>query len=266
MNVHPSDRSSPVSLLRDAMWFALSISCLFYAGCFLPRDQRAWSDPNKSSGRYAVLPVLYEQVRITVEGSKVVDSYEISMADSNVKNQEEVARVINEVLDTIASGERNALEGPSEFGSTLKQSSQWKYFQVYIKDPGPLNEPWKQEGLAKISGELGYHRVLCVNPTLRFKPNLSFRVEENDPFGQHWDGRIKVKIDMMDIASAKVIATGTGDADFYGDMGAWVFGGYGGAIIIPYAFGKAFDRAVDQAIRQALAELFTIMSKGGAGK
>lgn len=260
------ERLSPVSLFREAMWLALPISCLFYAGCFFPRDHRAWSDPNKSSGRHAILPVLSEQVRITVEGSKAVDPYEISMADSNVKNQEEVARVINEVLDTIAAGENNALEGPSKFDSALKLSPHWKYFQVYLQDPGPLNEPWKQEGLAKISHELGYHRVLCVNPTLLFKPNFSFRAEENDPFGRHWVGRIRVKIDMMDIARAKVTATGTGDADFYGDMGAWVFGGYGGAIVIPYAYGKAFDRAADQAIRKSLAELFTIMSKGGTTK
>jgi len=201
MKVHPSGRSNTVFLLRDALWLTLPISCLFCVGCFVPRDHRAWSDPNKSSGRYAILPVLSEQVRITVEGAKTIDPYEISIADSNVKNQEEVARVINEVLDTIAAGGNNALEGPSKFGFTLKLSPHWKYFQVYLQDPGPLNEPWKREGFATISRELGYHRVLFVNPTLWFKPNLSFRVEENDPFGRHWAGKISPSSTVIGILS-----------------------------------------------------------------
>jgi len=266
MKVHPSVQSNQVFLLCHAIWLALPAFCLLCAGCFLPRDYSAWSNPNKSAEQYAILPVLPAQVRIRVEGSKASDPYEISLANSNVRNKEEVARIMNEVLDTIASRENSALEGPGKFESALKLSPHWKYFQVYINDPGPLHEPWKREGLATISRELGYQRVLSVNPTLRFKPNLSFRAHENDPLGHHWDGRINVKVDMMDLATGQITASGAGEADFYGDIGVVGFGGYGGAIIIPYAFGKALDRAVDQAIRLAFAALFAVPSKGGGAK
>ena len=141
-----------------------------------------------------------------------------------------------------------------------------KNFQVYIQDPGPFYERWKREGLATISRDLGYQRVLNVNPTLRFIPNLSFRANENEPLSHHWDGRITVTVDMMDLANVQVIASGAGEADFYGDIGVVGIGGYGGAILIPYAFGKAFDRAVDQSLRQALADLLAAQSKGEAAK
>ncbi len=266
MKVHRSGQSDPIFLLFYAVWLAFPVFCLLFAGCFSTRDYTAWSDPNKPAGQYAILPVVPAQVRITVESSRANDPYEISLANSNVKNQEEVARIINEVLDTIASRENNALEGPGKVHSTLKLSPDWKNFQVYIQDPGPFHEPWKREGLATITRELGYQRVLCVNPTLQFKPNLSFRVHENDPLGYHWDGRITVEVDMMDLAAAKVVASGAGEADFYGHIGVFVIGGYDSALVIPYAFGKAFDRAVDQTIRQALAELFSVASKGGSAK
>jgi hypothetical protein len=73
-------------------------------------------------------------------------------------------------------------------------------------------------------------------------------------------------MDMMDLETVQVVASGAGEADFYGDIGVVVFGGPGAAVLIPYAFGKAFDRAVDQSIRQALAELFAAHSKGGTAK
>lgn len=264
MKDRQSFQSNLVFLLRHVICWALPAFCLLCAGCFLPRDDSAWSNPNRSAGQYAIFPVLPSQVRITVEGSNDSDPYEISLANSNVKNQEEVARIINQVLDTIAAGESNSLEGPGKVDSTLKLSPNWKNFQVYVQDPGPLHESWKREGLATIYRTLGYQRILCVIPTLRFKPNLSFRAD--DPCCYHWNGRVTVEMDMMDLATAQIVEIGTGEADFSGNIGVVGFGGYGAAIIIPYAFGEAFDRAVDQAIRQALAELFAVSSKGGEAK
>jgi hypothetical protein len=263
MKVHPSIQSTLMLLLCHAIWLVVLAFCLLYAGCFSPRDYSAWSNPDKSAIQHAILPVLPTQVRITVASS---ESYEISLANSNVSNKKEVARIINEVLDTIAAAENNSLEGPGKVNTALKQSPNWRNFQVYIQDTGPLHEAWKREGLAKISRELGYKRVLCVNPTLRFQPNLSFIMHENNPFHQHWDGRITVTVNMMELATAQVFASGVGEADFYGNAGIWGFGGAGGVILIPFAYGKAFDHAVDQAIRKALAELFVLQSKGGTAK
>jgi hypothetical protein len=266
MKHRPSSQSNLAFLFIHVVWMTLFSFCMLLAGCFMPRDHTAWSDSKRLAGHYPILPVFPSQVRITVEASKAGDPYEISMAKSNVKNQEEVARIINEVLDTIAAGEENALEGPGKIDSALKLSPHWKNFQVYIQDPGPFYERWKREGLATISRDLGYQRVLYVNPTLLFIPNFSLRAHENEPLRYNWDGRITVTVDMMDLANVQVIASGAGEADFYGDTGVVGIGGYGGAILIPYAFGKAFDRAVDQSIRQALADLLAAQSKGEAAK
>jgi len=266
MKHHPSSQSNLAFLFIHVVWMALFSFCLLLAGCFLPRDHTAWSDSNRLAGQYPILPVFPSQVRITVEASKAGDPYEISMAKSNVKNQEEVARIINEVLDTIAAGGENALEGPGKVNSALKLSPHWKNFQVYIQDPGPFYERWKREGLATISRDLGYQRVLYVNPTLRFIPNLSFHANENEPLSHNWEGSLTVMVVMMDLETMQAVASGAGEADFYGAIGVVVFGGPGAAVLIPYAFGKAFDRAVDQSVRQALAELFAAQSEGGAAK
>ena len=263
MKAHLSNQWKHGFCLDHAYWLAIPLSCLMCAGCFLSRDPSAWSDPIKVVDRYAILPVLPEQVRITVEGSRNINPYEISMAESNVKNHKEVAHVINEVLDTIAANENNDIEGPSKFSSVLRRSKHWKYFQVYLNDLGSLQERWKQEGLAEISRQLGYRRVLYVTPTLRYKQNLSFRAVGSDPFGRHWEGRIGIKVDVMDLATAQFTETAFDEANFFGDIGVLVLGGYSGVLTIPYAFGKAFDRAADQAIRKALARLFAVISKGG---
>ena len=262
----PSSRSIPAFFFIHILWTALFSFCLLLVGCFVPRDHTAWFDSNRSAGQYPILPVFPSQVRITVEASKANDPYEISMAKSNVKNQKEVARIVNEVLDTIAAGGENALEGPGQVNSALKRSPHWENFQVYIQDPGPFYERWKREGLATISRDLGYQRVLYVNPTLRFIPNLSLHASENEPLSHNWDGRLNVMVAMMDLETMQTVASGAGEADFYGEIGVVGFGGYGGAVVIPYAFGKAFDRAVDQSLRQALTELFAAESQGGVAK
>ena len=266
MKLHPPRQSNLAFLFIHVVWMALFSFYMLLAGCFMPRDHTAWSDSKRLAGHYPILPVFPAQVRITVETSKAGDPYEISMAKSNVKNQEEVARIFNEVLDTIAVGENNALEGPGKLDSALKLSPHWKNFQVYIQDPGPFYERWKREGLATISRDLGYQRVLYVNPTLLFTPNFSFRAHENEPLRHNWDGRLTVTVDMMDLTNVQVVSSGAGEADFYGEIGVVGFGGPGAALVIPYAFGKAFDRAVDQSIRQALAELFATHAKGGTAK
>ena len=264
MKARAPGQSKHVFHVYHARWLSLLALSLICTGCFAPRNQSAWPDANSSAERYGILPVFPAQVRITVESANADDPYGIAMASKNVKNQAEVARIINDVLDTIADSENNALEGPGKVDAALKLSPNWKNFQVYVQDPGPFYERWKRQGLSTISRDLGYQRVLYVSPTLRFTPNLSIRAHENDPLGHHWAGRLAVAVDLMDLATTQVVDRGAGEADFYGDIGVVALGGYGAAVVIPYAFGKAFDRAVDQAIRQAFAELFTDPLQQGA--
>jgi hypothetical protein len=102
-----------------------------------------------------------------------------------------------------------------------------------------------------------------VTPILRFKPNLSFDQLAKDQLGHQWEGTVSVQLDILELATAQVVASGAGEATFYGHAGALVVAGYGGGLLIPYAFGKAFDSAVDQAIRKALAELSVVSQKEG---
>jgi len=253
-----SDRVFRASL---GAWLVMPVLCLLSSGCFMPRDYSAWSPPAPAAGQWAILPVLPEQVRITLEESGAQDPYTIALGDSNVKNKEEVARTFNEVLDTISAGNRNTLQNPAKTEAALQRSPSWKTLQVYLQDPGPLRESWKRDGLATISREIGLSRVVQVAPILRFKPNLSPDPRANDPLGHHWDGTVSVELNILELTSAQVVASGAGDATFYGHVGALPIVGYGAGLIIPYAFGKAFDRAVDQAIRKALAELLVATQK-----
>jgi hypothetical protein len=269
MKSRPSLQSAFAHIVAHPIWLffpAISVLC---AGCFAPRDYSAWINPSKNVGQYAVLPVVPSQVRIAVQSAQNSNAYEISFASTNV-NQTQAARIINSVLDTIAGGENDALEGPGKVGAALKHSSEWENFQVYLRDPGPLDEPWKREGLANISRALGYQRVICVYPMLRFNPNLSSNsygaAGAEITSGQLWDGNITVEIQMMDLVNSQVVGSGTGQADFYAVAGVAAAGGYGAAIAVPYTYGKSFDRAADQTIRKALNELFSVPLKKGVAK
>jgi hypothetical protein len=238
---------------------ALGTLCLMQLGCFMPRTESGWSGPALVTSRCAIMPVLPEQVRITVDAPRVVNPYEVSAGNSNVRSNEDVAHSINGVLDSIAAGKDNPLRGPAEIESVLKKSPQWVNLQVYLEDPGPSDEAWKVEGIAALCRELGLECLIIVSPTLWFKPNIDPLRPE--PMSHHWDGRIEVEATMLDLGMRRQLAHGRGLATFYGYVGVVGLGGPGGGIVIPYAFGKAFDRAVDQAARQALQHILDIATK-----
>ena len=262
MRDFPLYNSARVFLSCFPAWLVILV-CLFYSGCLISqRDHSPWSYPNQLDGQYAILPVLPEQIRITL----VDDFREVSMGEGNAKNNEETARIINKILDTIAAGDSNLLIGPDKINSILKSRSDLNYLEVYLQDPAPFNESWKREGLATISHALERPFVLRVNPTLIFKPKQSQAIKkEFDPTGRHWYGTIMIEIEMLDLVNAQVVNIGSGQSDFYGDVGIKIIVGHQiGPIPIPYALGKAFDDAADQAIRAALNKLFGISQKEGA--
>ena len=277
MKVLPFSKPCHVLISYQVALLLLSVICLICSGCFSGREHSAWREPTRSGEKYAILPVLPAHVRITVE--KVKNPYGFTLARSNVKNRKEAADTINKVLGAIAAGKNNQIVGPKEFDAELKSSPNWKHLSVYIQDPGPLQEPWKREGLTTISREIGYQWILCIKPTVLLERNMSWDDisgdkgkdgYEFDPLGWHWKGKIRLRVDLLDLTAAKAVANCTKEAQFHGHAGVLLVGGGVGSrgvvFPIPYAFGRSFERAVDQAIRQALIELCAVSFEGGTAQ
>ena len=265
----PSDfRSRRGPLLSCGALLVLGALSLITSGCFMPRIPSEWSGSVRTAGRYAILPVLPEQVRVIVDAPKNENPDKISAGDTNVKSMEDLTRSINEILDSITAGKESPFQGPGKMEEILKRGPQWANLQVYLQDPAPPDETWKVEGLAAICKQLGLQRLVIVSPTLRFRPNIDDFTHPQGGGGQgslvwqhHWDGKVEVEATMLDISTGKEVANGRGESSFFGYTGVIGFEGPGAGIIMPYAFGKIFDRGFDEAARRALENLFEALGK-----
>jgi hypothetical protein len=235
-------------------------------GCFAPRTHLDTLDAHELPvAMTALLPVSPGQVIL----QPYISSYPSSAGEYNAllksmaKEYEDVVHVVNNVLDTLAGGGRNPLQGPAKLrlhlGDDLARLTE--KFNAYMDDPGPPGEQWKNVGLAELASSLGTDRVVRVKVAVEGKLVHS---EDRDSgvIYSGWDGEINCTAELWGLVPARLRATGSGTAQFWGKIG--IIGGQQAAV--PFAIGKTFGRAVNQAVREALARLFRAEAAEGIGK
>lgn len=242
------------------------LAALALGGCFAPRTHLDTLDAKELPATTTViLPVSPGQIIM----QPYVSPYPVSAGEYNAlmqsmaKDYDVAVDVVNSVLDSLSGGAHNPLQGPGKLrvilGDDLAQYT--GRFNVYMDDPGPADEPWKRIGLADLAARLGTDRVVRVKVTVQGK--LVHSEDKNSGVVYWgWDGDIACTAELWSLVPARLRATGSGSADFWGIIG--MFGGQQAAV--PFAVGKTFGRAVSQSVLQALAQLFAAEAGEGAGK
>jgi len=242
--------------LRHLRRFApVFFAALALGGCFAPRTHLDYLDEKE-------LPVAATAVMPVTPGLLAIEPYESyyqpyagensAYLKSIAKEYADAVLIANDVLDSLAGGAANPLRGPeklrSSFGGDLVVYTE--RFNVYIDDPGPLDETWKKAGLAELAGRFGTNRVVRVK--IGIKGKISHTEGGSGGAYGGWDGDVGSTAELWSLVPARCIASGSGRAQFWGRIGL-VGGGYAAA---PFAVGTTFGRAVSKSLRDALAELF----------
>lgn len=223
--------------------------------CFSTRNARPLASGAQAASTVPILPVLASQVRITVTLANAQPTEEMRLADAPREDYQRVADLVNEIVDDLTR-EHARLVGPSQARRLLPDAALERLF-VYLDDPGPIDEAWKVRGLEEIRRELDVDSVVRLRIQLLVEEQAFDDVV--DPTNRHWRGRAKVTAELLGLAPASVQALGEGQDRVWGAVGVAGVGGYGGAIIVPYALGRGLGRSLDNAARQALGEVLDAM-------
>jgi hypothetical protein len=226
-------------------------------GCFSARDQRPLKPGGPVVSRVPILPVLASQVRITVSSAEGSSTDGFSLAESPRESKEPVAELVNEILDTLTR-EHSSLIGPSRLLLSLSEADHERLY-VYLDDPGPIDEAWKIRGLKEIGLALDVDRLVRVRVQLLLEEDTLTDVA--DVTQSSWRGQAKVSAELLALSPVAALARGEGQDRLWGDVGVAGAGGYGAAIVVPYALGRGLGKSLDTAARQALAELLTAMGE-----
>lgn len=226
-------------------------------GCFSARDLRPLAPGGPVASRVPVLPVLASQVRITVSSAQGRSTEGFVMAESPRENMEHVAELINEILDTLTH-EHSCLVGPSRVLLSLSEAEHER-LNVYLDDPGPIDEAWKVRGLRAIGLALDTDRLVRVRVQLFLEEDTWTDVV--DVTQSSWRGEAKVSAELLALSPAASLARSEGQDRLWGDVGVAGAGGYGAAIVVPYALGRGLGKSLDNAARQALTELLAAMEE-----
>jgi hypothetical protein len=222
-----------------------SVLMLMVSGCFVGRSFTPLSVEDAKDETVAILPITSKQVRFVVDTPSPPDQTKAQIAGYWVGGYADVVKYTNAILNTLASGKNSKLIGPDEVQRTLKGTTAAEWVHVCLDDPGPLTEAWKEEMLAEIGRKLKVDRIVVVKPKVEIAP-LGGGVFYGG-FWKDWRGDVTVKVEIIGLSPLHLIATHTGQADFWGAFGV--------GIQYPFALGKGLDRALDHATRQALSEL-----------
>ncbi len=228
---------------------------LLFCGCFSYRNHQPLLKTFQPHESRMILAVRASDVRLTVvdpdgEPGKMIAT------DASISGQSEAAEILNKVFDTLCRGKGNPMRGPSSVAACGVTPSRWKDFRVALDDPGSPDEPWKSDMRIALARDCGCPRVIVVRPTVEYTSARDEYIKQGT--NSHWEGRVIIGLDDIDLASGRAVASGVGEAPFRG--GAGIVGIGGGpspyAVAIPYGFGKTFGRAADQAARKAFEKLF----------
>jgi hypothetical protein len=231
--------------LSFSSFLLVGVLMLMLSGCFAGRSFTPLSVENAKYETVAILPITPKQVRFLLNTHDFSDQTKVQIAEYWVGGYADVVKYTNVILNTLASGKNSKLIGPDEVQRTLKGTTAGEWVHVCLDDPGPLTEVWKEEMLAEIGRKLKVDRIVVVKPKVEIAPlggaadYIGFMID--------WRGDVTVKVEIIGLSPLQLIATHTGQADFWGACGV--------VNPLPFALGKGLDRALDHATRQALSEL-----------
>lgn len=263
--------TKPVGWLKQLCRLApVLFLSLVLGGCFAPRTYFPLAEKERPALATAVLPVTPGQISLQAYGwpagvlprSTRLDEENRAVLGTIAKTYDDVVHISNSVLDSLAAGADSPLLGPSKLKATLGDALELytAQFNVYVDDPGPLDESWKNAGFAELAGKLGTTRVVRVKIAVEGEFVEVRKAGMGMVDYQGWDGVVTVTAELWSLAPAHPLAYGTGKARYWAKIGV-VGGGQ-----LPFALGKTFGRAVDQAARQALAQVFQAKAPEEAGK
>lgn len=235
-------------LLYKVIGFMFMLTC---SGCFVPRFSAPLEDTELPDYPVAILPVTPGQISMPLKAPETSDPHKAFYAENIIKDREEVAKAVNVVLNSLAEGPNNPLLGPEKLKARINDATFWEKVYVYLNDPGNIAESWKLQGLSELSKDLEVENIVIILATVDIDP------QSYSDNSWNWKGKIIIKADLLSLTPSSVLASGKGEAGFWGSIGA--IGG--GRAAVPYAMGKTFGRAVDQALRAALKETFSKKEK-----
>jgi len=227
----------------------LAVGALMSAasGCFNASTHQALPGTSRPPLRAQVLPVLAAQVRITMAAGRG----EFVAANGKGTDKEEAAEACNTALEDLLRAKTAPFQPPSHL--TEAQSAELsERMEVYLRDPGSSQEGWKREGLRAIAESLGVPSLVLVHLSIEQREPLD--LSESGRAERRWTGVAHAEASLFALVPSRVVAIGSGEAEFHGRAGVVLIGMPAG-VVIPYAFGKGFPPAVESALRTALAEL-----------
>jgi hypothetical protein len=253
-------RQRPLRRIAPIMFALLAL-----AGCFAPRTHLdSLNGKELPAAATAIMPVTPGEIIIEpyVSYTQADAGQTSTYLRSIAKEYAAAVDIVNDVLDSLAGGAGSPLRGPARLRSTYggDLALYAERFNVYVDDPGPLDETWKKTGLAELAGKLGINRVVRVKIVIKGK-TVQTAGGTAALFGG-WDGESVSTVELWSLVPARRIATGSGSAQFWGRVG--LVGG--GAAAAPFAVGTTFGRAVSKSVRDALARLFTSENAQKNGK
>jgi len=220
-------------------------------GCFAARNPAPLAPSEPTVSRVPILPVLASQVRITVTPAEGRSSDELSLSAWPRESRNQVADLINEILDDLTR-DHPSLVGPSRVLCSLPESS-LERLHIYVDDPGPFDEAWKVRGLKEIGLDLDTDKVVQVRVQMLLEEQAP--AEGTISSEARWRGEARVSAELLGLSPVASLALGDGQDRLWGNVGVLAEGGYGGAIVVPYGFGRGLGKSLDNAARQALRNL-----------
>lgn len=239
------------------MPFALLVLMAGLTGCFSARSTRPLTHSSPSISPVPILPVLPGEVRITVDDAGADLPGDLAVAEIPSKSRDDLALLLNEVLDDLAKGE-DLFIGPSRLRGTPANHA-LKRLNVYLDDPDPLDEAWKAQGLAEIGREIDATGVVRVRARLHFSRDTLCEVA--DTMAADWKGKVTVNVQLIGLDPPALLAGRVSEDRFWGEVGVAAVGGYPYAVVFPYGFGRSVGNSLEVATRQALTDLLSAMEE-----
>jgi hypothetical protein len=219
---------------------------LIVSGCYAPRSYAPLEKEHWPEKATAVLPVSPDDIQ----------SYDPRFS------AEKVAQVANSVINTETKSTKDKIISPSELLSLLGDQDALNDLIGILNSP--LEKNWNAQALSDFSESTGITNIVRINIKV-FSPR---EYGWADLFGGLGSGKrtvgsVVVNTELIDLSfiPPRIIWRSTGNAIHESTIGVVGGGGYGGAVILPVAYGQTFGRAMDQATRAAFSQLFHQKSK-----
>jgi len=193
----------------DSPWGAVVVLALVLGGCAAPPRPNVLAHlAPKGQQPVALLPVQAADVRVTLAEPTTFNEITVGLF---TKSQESAVRTATAILDGL--GKRGgAVTGPSIAASALGPE-ECARLVVYLNDPGPPTEAWKQQGLAEIAGRLGVTALVRTRITVRYTEAIGVPADLSvGPGSASVAATITVELDEIDARSGRIVGHGRGES------------------------------------------------------